>query len=99
MSKYKKQVQEMIEIHQDLFKSFKEIHDKYAQDPKKWQEQFNTQGKEIMMIIQRFENNLCAKSESGKYGKFSATLSDKFWTEVRAIFPQISYVGMKRKFN
>lgn len=95
MPKYKKQVQEMLEAHQKYFTAFKEIHDRYMEDPKKWQKQFNEEGRDIMIIIQRWENNLCAKSESGKYGKFSNTLSDKFWTEVRALFPKIDHVGME----
>jgi hypothetical protein len=97
MSKYKKQVEEMLERHHDIFTAFKEIHDKYAQDPKKWQDQLNEEGREVMILIQRWDNNLCSKSESGKYGKFSSTLSDKFWKEVRKVFPKIGYVGMKFK--
>jgi hypothetical protein len=95
MSKYKKQVQEMLDANDDLFKKFKEIHDKYAEDPIKWQTTLNEEGKDVMMVIQRWENNLCSKSESGRYGKFSTNLSEKFWTEVRALFPKIGYVGMK----
>ncbi len=97
MTKYKKQVQEMLDMHQDLFKSFKELHDKYAEEPQKWQEKFNEEGKPILLLIQRWDSNLCSKSESGKYGKFSANLSEKFWTEVRAHFPKIDYVGMRKK--
>lgn len=95
MSKYKKQVDEMLEMHSDLFKKFKVLHDKYAEDPKKWQDQLNEEGKEVMMLIQRWDNNLCSKSESGRYGKFSSNLSEKFWAEVYKIFPKIGYVGMK----
>ena len=85
----------MLEAHQKVFAAFRETHDKYVEDPKTWQKEFNEQGSEIMIIIQRWENNLCSKSESSRYGKFSNTLSDKFWTEVRAIFPKIDYVGME----
>lgn len=97
MSKYKKQVQEMLDIHKDIFDSFKQLHDKYAEEPEKWQEKFNEEGKPVLLMIQRWENNLCAKSESGKYGKFSHTLSDKFWTEIRAHFPKIDYIGLRKK--
>ena len=84
----------MIEAHKDIFDSFKEIHDKYAQDPKKWQEEFNEEGQKVQIIIKRWENNLCSKSEGSKYGKFSQNLSEKFWNEIRIIYPKIDFVGM-----
>lgn len=97
MSKYKKQVQEMLDAHSIIFKAFKELHDKYAEDPKKWQEKYNEEGQPVLLLIKRWENNLCSKSESTKYGKFSNTLADKFWAEVRNVFPKIDYVGMEYK--
>ncbi len=84
----------MLEAHKPLFDSFKTLHDKYAEDPKKWQKKLNEEGEEILFIIQRWDNNLCAKSEGGKYGKFSNNLSEKFWSEIRTLFPKIGYVGM-----
>lgn len=95
MVKYKQHVQDMLEVHADIFAEFKTIHDKYALDPKKYQEEFNERGREILPLLQRWENSLCAKSESGKYGKFSSTLADKFRTEVKAYFPKIDYIGMR----
>jgi hypothetical protein len=97
MVKYKQQVQDMLASQQDLFKEFKEIRDKYAVDPKKWQEQFNEVGIKVVPVIQRWENNLCSKSESGKYGKFSSNLADKFWGEIRVHFPKIDWVGFTKK--
>ena len=35
MVKYKQQITEMLEIHDELFKSFKVIHDQYIKNPKK----------------------------------------------------------------
>lgn len=84
----------MMQIHHELFKSFRELHDKYALDPKKWQEKYNEQGREVLTLLRRWENNLCSKSESSRYGKFSSKLADKFWSEVREIFPKIDYIGM-----
>lgn len=95
MSKYKQQFEDMLLRHKAQFDAFKELHDKYAADPKKYQEQFNEEGEDILIIIQRWDNNLCAKSEGGKYGKFSNNLSEKFWGEVRAMFPKIDYVGVE----
>ncbi len=95
MVKYKQQVQDMLEVHSEIFKEFKKIHDAYALDPKKWQNVFNEKGREIIPILARWENNLCAKSESGKYGKFSSTLADKFREEIKVHFPQIDFIGRK----
>lgn len=97
MQKYKQQVIDMLEAHEKLFKEFKAVHDEYMKDPVGMQEELNEAGREILPIIQRWDNNLCAKSEGGKYGKFSTSLSDKFWTEVRVHFPKIDYVGMRTK--
>lgn len=87
----------MLEAHEDLFKNFKKVHDEYVLNPDELQEKLNEAGKDIIPIVQRWENNLCAKSEGGKYGKFSSGLADKFWTEVRVHFPKIDYVGMRKK--
>ena len=93
MVKYKQQIAEMLEIHRDLFKSFKDIHDKYTLDPKTYQKQYNEEGQKVLQVIRRYENNLCSKSEGGKYGKFSSNLADKFRTEIRLLFPKIDYIG------
>ncbi|HSX09313.1 MAG TPA: hypothetical protein VLF93_04115 [Candidatus Saccharimonadales bacterium] len=95
MVKYKQQVQDMLAAHNEIFKAFKELHDKYEKDPKKWQEEFNEKGFEVQALLRRWENNLCGKSESGQYGKFSSTLADKFRAEVKVHFPKIDFIGMK----
>lgn len=96
MAKYKKQIEEMMLTHKQVFDAFRELHDNYTQDPKKWQEKYNEEGREIMMLLRRWENNLCAKAESSRYGKFSNKLADKFWNEIRTIFPKIDYIGVKQ---
>lgn len=93
MVKYKEVLSEMLEIHHDLFTSFKKIHDKFATDPKAYQKQFNEEGQDVLRVIQKWENILCGKSESGKYGKFSSKLADKFWGEIRLHFPMIGKIG------
>lgn len=95
MPKYKQHVQDMLSVHKELFDSFKQIHDKYVTDPKKYQEQFNQAGQDVLRIIQRWENSLCGKSEGGKYGKFSGGLADKFWGEIRTYFSKIDSVGLE----
>ncbi|HWY79405.1 MAG TPA: hypothetical protein VNW29_03540 [Candidatus Sulfotelmatobacter sp.] len=97
MVKYKQQVIDMFTVHEFLFKEFKKIHDAYVIDPHKWQEAFNEKGREIIPVLARWENSLCSKSESGKYGKFSSTLADKFRNEVKVHFPKIDHIGMKVK--
>jgi Zn-dependent M32 family carboxypeptidase len=94
MVKYKQQVADMLEFHKELFDRFKKIHDNYMTNPK-LQEQFNEVGMEVMPIIRRYENNLCSKSESGKYGTFSSTLADKFQAELRKHFPKLDSIGLK----
>jgi len=95
MAKYKQHVLDMLEIHADIFNEFQKIHDAYTKDPHKWQEAFNEKGREILPILARWENTLCAKSESGKYGKFSSALADKFRNEVKLHFPHIDTLGRK----
>jgi hypothetical protein len=92
MVKYKKAFLEMLEYNQDLFNNFKTIHDNFQIDPEKWQEKFNEEGTKALRIIRRYENNLCSKSENTGFGKFSTTLSDKFWEQVRSHLPLIDKV-------
>ncbi len=93
MPKYKQVIEEMLEINKDTFASFKEIHDKFAQNPTEYREKFNELGQDTMRVIHKWENILCGKSESGKYGRFSTALSEKFWREIRSLFPLIDKVG------
>lgn len=95
MTKYKQTVADMLEYNHDLFSSFKVLHDRYVEDPESVKEEFNREGEKVLQIIRKYENILCGKSESGKYGKFSTSLSEKFWNEVRVHFPKIDFVGTK----
>lgn len=92
MTKYKKAFKEMLEDNQKLFSEFKSIHDNFNKDPKNWQDKFNEEGTKILRVIRRYENNLCSRSENTRFGKYSATLSDKFWEEVRILLPLIDQV-------
>lgn len=87
--------QDMLEHNHQLFTRFETVHAEYTLNPQKYQEAFNVQGEEILAVIRKYENLLCGKSESGKYGKFSSNLSDKFWQAVRGKFPKIDFVGVK----
>lgn len=92
-AKYQQYFQDMLENNQDLFDSFKIVHDKYAENPEKYQEEFNIEGEKVMAVIRRVDNQLCNQSEGGKYGKYATNLSDKFWAQVRTQFPKIDFVG------
>lgn len=94
MSKYQQYFSQMLEENKAAFADFKPIHDRYALNPKENQEEFNRAGAPIMDILHEWENRLCAHSERGQFGKFSNTLSEKFWAQVRTYFPQIDWVGV-----
>lgn len=89
MTKYKQQFQDMVEGHADLFAEFRQSYDQFKQNPKVYGDEFNRVGEKVKQIVQRYDNLLCLKSESGKYGKFSQNLSEKFWEEVRKTYPYI----------
>ena len=85
----------MLIKHKEDFDNFKIIHDKYLDNPKKYKQEFNTIGSDLLDIVRRYENILCGHSESGGYGKFSSKLADKFWEEIRKSFPKIDEVGLR----
>lgn len=93
MTKYKAFVQDMLSSHKELFDVFKKLHDDYAKEPEKWQKEFNDKGEEVLTVIRRYENMLCGHSENSGFGKYSSKLAEKFWAEVRAVFPKIDYIG------
>lgn len=95
MSEYQKMVAKMMEEHKELFENFKDIHNEYVMNPGEWQKLFNQYGAEVVEIIREYERKLCANMATGKYGQFSANLSEKFWAEVKKIFPKIDFVGVK----
>ena len=97
MPKYRDLIRQMFSENEKLFMEFKDLHDKYAADRKKWQNEYNQMGTQVMEIIRVFEARLCGKSERGGNGVFSPKLADKFWVEIRAFFPLIDFVGVKIK--
>jgi hypothetical protein len=99
MTKYKKYLEEMIEIHSELFEEFKKAHDNFLADPKEWQAEFDEKGKKVWEIINEWEKRLCNQMESGKNSVFSGGLSEKFRDELRKRYPKIEMVGVKIKFG
>ncbi len=95
MTKYKQYFKKMCEDNQKEFDAFKVLHDKYRQDKKTYQEEYNQVGEPILKIIQQQESNLCLAMEKGKNNAYSTNLSEKFWVEVRTLFPAIDFIGAK----
>lgn len=95
MTKYKEYVDKMIEENRELFENFQVIHDQYALDQDKWQEEFNRQGERVMVIVRHYEDKLCRRSEGSGYASFTGNLAGKFQEEIKKIFPLIDNIGIK----
>ena len=85
----------MMRDHKELFDNFSDIHREYTGNPSAWQKLFNEYGGEVVEIIRDYDRKLCARMAKGKFGTFSAQVSEKFWQEIRMIFPKIDFVGVK----
>jgi len=83
----------MIDENKELFNTFKSIHDAYILNPQMNQERFNAVGQEIVDIVRDYERKLCGNMNAGVYGAFSQNLSQKFWEEIRKVYPKIDFVG------
>ena len=94
MQKYKAMVAKMVEENKELFDNFADIHREYAMNPREWQKLLNQYGAEVVEVIRQYERKLCANMATGKYGQFSSNLSEKFWAEVKKLFPKIDFVGV-----
>lgn len=85
----------MLEQNKELFAKFKKAHDEYIKNPESMQDMFNSEGKAVVEVIRRWENKLCGKTERGTYSRYSANLSEKFWGEIKKVYPKIDFVGVK----
>lgn len=94
--KYKKFYDLMLSKNGELFKQFSQIHAGFVMDEKKWAEQFHAVGRDVLDVIRDWERRLCAGTEKGGYGQYSAGLSDKFWAEIEKTLPLIKQVGLKK---
>lgn len=84
----------MVSQNKALFADLKKIHDQYSDNKNSCREQFNEKGSKILEIIRSFENKLCLHTENGGFGRYSASLSNKFWEEIRNYLPKIDEVGI-----
>lgn len=98
MTKYKEYLDKMLVENKSVFDDFKLIHDQFVKDRMVYQEEFNRKGEIVVEIIRNWEKRLCSRMEGGKNGVYSANLSEKFWQEIRKIYPKIDLVGVKLSF-
>ncbi len=99
MTRYKEYFERMISENKDAFEGFRTLHDNYALNPEKWQENYNREGEKILEIVREYENRLCANTERGAFNKYSTNLSEKFQNEVRNQFPMIGHIGLTIEKN
>lgn len=90
--KYKQTLKQLFEEEKDLFTHFKLIHDNFLKNAKMYETDFNTIGSKVMLKFKQAEDNLCSKTEKGRYSNFSNQLSEKYWQEIKKYFPAIDRV-------
>lgn len=76
------------------FDSFQELHDKYEKEPKKFQDEFNTEGGKIMEIVREYEDRLCGHMENTTNATYSANLAEKFRGEIKRYLPKLDMIGV-----
>lgn len=95
-TKYQQLFLRMLKENEDVLAAFKELHDKYAAAPDKYQDEYNREGEKVLEIIQKYERMLTSHSENSGYGKFAGNLSDKFRSAVKVLYPKLDFIGVKR---
>lgn len=95
MTAYQASFQKMLAENTELFATFQQIHDAYNLNPDANKDRFNDVGREITDIIREYERRLCAQMGKGQFSKYTQNLSEKFWGEVRKVYPKIDFVGVK----
>lgn len=85
----------MLDNNRKLFDEFARIHSKYQINQEENQEEFNKIGRKVQKVIREWEQKLCGRSEGSGYALFTGKLAEKFWGEVRALYPMIDYVGLE----
>ncbi len=93
-TKFKEVFDEMVTKYEKEFDEFQILHDKYEQDPKKWQAEFNLEGGKIMDIVREYEDKLCGKMENTKNSTYSANLAEKFRGEIKRYLPKLDMIGV-----
>jgi hypothetical protein len=96
MVKYKEFFNIMFEQNKEQFQKFMLLCQDYLKDRGKYKAQFDTEGREILDIVEFWERKLCKQMESGNKSVYSSNLSEKFRAEVKKIFPPFDEIGVKR---
>lgn len=98
-AKYLDIFNEMVTKYEKEFDTFQVLHDKYENDPQKWQDEFNTEGAKIMEIVREYENRLCGHMENTQNATYSANLAEKFRNEIKRYLPKLDMIGVKITFG
>jgi hypothetical protein len=93
-TKYLETFNEMVSKYEKEFDAFQELHDKYEEDPVKWQAEFNKEGFKIMEIVREYENRLCGHMENTQNATYSARLAEKFHNEIKRYLPKLDMIGV-----
>lgn len=97
MIKYKDYFAKMCAENKTLFDEFAFIHGLYSKNKHANQVVFNEKGAEVRRVIEDWDRRLCGRMERGANASYSQRLSEKFWGEVKKIFPLIDFVGVTIK--
>lgn len=84
----------MLDLNKKLFDDFRALHDKYALNEERWQNEFNREGEKILTVVREWENKLCRQSEKAGYGSYTSSLSEKFRSELKKQFSLIDNIGL-----
>ncbi|OGJ37215.1 MAG: hypothetical protein A2383_03315 [Candidatus Pacebacteria bacterium RIFOXYB1_FULL_39_46] len=95
--KYKQYFQMMIEQNKVLFAEFAKAHEQYQADPSKHEQEFNQLGSQVTEEVRNWDRRLCSAMGRGQFSQYSQNLSEKFWGEIRKLFPLIDQVGVIKK--
>lgn len=93
-TKYIEVFNEMVSKYEKEFDTFQELHDKYEENPRKWQEEFNREGAKLMEIIRTYEDRLCGHMENTHNATYSANLAEKFRNEIKRYLPKLDMIGV-----
>lgn len=93
-TKFKEMFNEMVTKHEKEFDTFQELHDKYEDDPRKYQAEYNLEGAKIMEIVREYEDRLCGHMENTKNATYSANLAEKFRGEIKRYLPKLDMIGV-----
>lgn len=95
-AKYQQLFQQMLKDNEEILSEFKLLHDKYATEPDKYQDQYNKEGEAVLEIVQKYEKMLTSHTENSGYGKYAVNLSDKFRSAVKLLFPKLDFIGIQK---